>query len=88
MAAVVVEKKSQESGHEKTGGEFSSYVDALPLEQPCKYSSEIMGVVTICNGSHFSCKYKRKETYHSQGQKKHECDRPRIMKLRKILGVK
>ena len=88
MESATADSKSQEFGIEKTQKQFDDYIETLPNDDTCKYSGDMIGVVVVCNNPMFKCKFRKKETYRMHGQKKHECDRPRIIRLKKILGAK
>ena len=71
---------------EKTQKDFDAYIDTLSFEEKCKYMRELFGIVNICNNPLFKCKFRKKDAYKSINGEKHECERQRIARIKKLLG--
>lgn len=69
---------------EKTKGEFNKYIDSISPDTICKYAEKFAGITFFCN-SHFPCRFRNRETLKHRGVERNECNRPRLMKLKKIL---
>lgn len=73
------------SFRENTQEEFDRYMMGLLRDDPCKYSTGIHGIVTLCNNPLFKCRYQG-EPYKSLLKiPKKECKRERMAKIEGLL---
>lgn len=70
---------------EKTQQEFSKYINSLFDDEACRYKTGLKDIVSLCNNTLFNCEFRSKENFSYRGKLKFECQREKIMKLRRVL---
>lgn len=70
---------------EKTEEEFDKYIKSLFDSESCKYMTGIKEIVSLCNNNLFSCKFRSRDNFNFRGRLKFECQREKILRLRKLV---
>ena len=64
--------------------EFEKYIRRLPEKEKCMFQVGIE--LSLCTNTRFECPYKGGETFSLSSGMKRECKRPKILRLKRILG--
>lgn len=63
---------------------FGRFIRNLPDEEKCPFMAGLD--LDLCSDLRFECPFRGEDTYSLRSGMTKECKRPRILKLRKILG--
>ncbi len=70
---------------EKTQDAFEKYISSLFDSELCKYMTGIKEIVSLCNNTLFECKFRSRDNFNFKGKLKFECQRERMIRLRKLV---
>jgi hypothetical protein len=68
--------------------QFNQHLRKLTPKEDCQFMIGLVAITPLCGDERFECIYRGEDTYSLRYGQKKECKRPKIMELKKMLGVK